>query len=92
VAKAVDFDGSGQVWFKILGLGPTCSDGSVTWPLSDLLNFLPSIIPANQLSDTYSCNVTKNLPSGHYLLRFEQFGNKNPYPAEIQQFRLHELK
>lgn len=64
-AAAVDFDGSGQVWFKILGLGPTCSGGWVTWPLSDLLNFPPSIIPANQLSDTYSCNVTKNLPSGH---------------------------
>jgi hypothetical protein len=32
--SAANFDGSGQVWFKILELGPTFnSDGSVTWPL-----------------------------------------------------------
>jgi hypothetical protein len=34
-STAAAFDGSGQVWFKILDLGPTfLADGSVTWPLS----------------------------------------------------------
>jgi hypothetical protein len=35
-AAAVDFDGSGQVWFKILDLGPTFGSGTVTWPLARL--------------------------------------------------------
>jgi hypothetical protein len=31
---AAAFDGSGQVWFKILDLGPTfAADGTSTWPL-----------------------------------------------------------
>jgi hypothetical protein len=42
--SAANFDGSGQVWFKILDLGPTFnSDGSVSWPLYrkiTLMNFL----------------------------------------------------
>jgi hypothetical protein len=33
-------------------------------------------------SDTYSYNIPKNLPSGDYLLRFEQLGIHNPYPLE----------
>lgn len=41
--------------------------------------------PGNQLSDTYSYNMPKNLPSGHYLLRFEQLGIHNPYPAGTPQ-------
>ena len=40
-AAAVDFDGSGEVWFKILDLGPTFSGGQATWPLSS--TFLISI-------------------------------------------------
>jgi len=31
---AAAFDGSGQVWFKILDIGPTFSGGSSTWDLS----------------------------------------------------------
>ena len=32
---AAAFDGSGQVWFKILDLGPTFdSSGTATWPLA----------------------------------------------------------
>jgi hypothetical protein len=42
--SAANFDGSGQVWFKILDLGPTFnSDGTVSWPLYrkiTILNFL----------------------------------------------------
>ena len=57
----------------------------MTWPLSGLLNCPPSIIPANQLSDTYSYNIPKNLPSGHCLLRFEPLGIHNPSPAGTPQ-------
>lgn len=39
-AAAVDFDGSGQVWFKILDLGPTFGAGTVTWPLARMSPFL----------------------------------------------------
>ncbi|KAE9364458.1 carbohydrate-binding module family 1 protein [Stipitochalara longipes BDJ] len=69
-AAAVDFDGSGQVWFKILDLGPTFSGGQATWPLYD----------------AYSYHIPSNLPSGDYLLRFEQLGIHNPYPAGTPQF------
>jgi hypothetical protein len=32
---ASSFDGSGQVWFKILDLGPTFdASGTSTWPLA----------------------------------------------------------
>jgi len=32
--SAANFDGSGQVWFKLVELGPVFnSDGSITWPL-----------------------------------------------------------
>lgn len=37
-AAAVDFDGSGQVWFKILDLGPTFGSGTVTWPLARIVS------------------------------------------------------
>ena len=34
-AAAKDFDGSGQVWFKILDIGPTFdSSGTATWNLA----------------------------------------------------------
>jgi hypothetical protein len=36
-AAAVDFDGSGEVWFKILDMGPTFSGGQATWPLYGML-------------------------------------------------------
>ena len=35
------FDGSGNVWFKIKDIGPTFSNGQVTWPLQRrLVHFL----------------------------------------------------
>jgi Auxiliary Activity family 9 (formerly GH61)/Fungal cellulose binding domain len=37
-------------------------------------------------SDTYSYHIPSNLPSGDYLLRFEQLGIHNPYPAGTPQF------
>jgi hypothetical protein len=68
---AAAFDGSGQVWFKILDLGPTFNaDGTSTWPLSQ----------------TYSYTIPPALPNGDYLLRVQQLGIHNPYPAGIPQF------
>ncbi|KAH8805901.1 glycosyl hydrolase family 61-domain-containing protein [Xylogone sp. PMI_703] len=65
------FDGSGQVWFKILDLGPTFNaDGTSTWPLAQ----------------TYSYNIPPALPNGDYLLRIQQLAIHNPYPAGIPQF------
>jgi len=70
-AAAVDFDGSGQVWFKILDLGPTfAADGTSTWPLAQ----------------SYTANLPTALPSGDYLLRIQQLGIHNPWPAGIPQF------
>ncbi|KAH7417659.1 glycosyl hydrolase family 61-domain-containing protein [Cadophora sp. MPI-SDFR-AT-0126] len=69
--SAADFDGSGQVWFKILDLGPTFdASGTATWPLAQ----------------TYTYNIPKALPNGNYLLRVQQLGIHNPYPAGIPQF------
>ncbi|KAF8853793.1 hypothetical protein BDZ45DRAFT_598044 [Acephala macrosclerotiorum] len=68
---AATFDGSGQVWFKILDLGPTFNaDGTSTWPLYQ----------------TYNYTIPPALPSGDYLLRVQQLGIHNPYPAGIPQF------
>jgi len=68
---AVAFDGSGQVWFKILDIGPTfAAGGTSTWPLAQ----------------TYTYYIPPNLPSGDYLLRIQQLGIHNPYPAGIPQF------
>lgn len=34
-STAATFDGSGQVWFKILDIGPNfAADGTATWPLA----------------------------------------------------------
>jgi len=67
---AAEFDGSGQVWFKILDIGPTFTGGNAVW----------------DLSQTYSYNIPANVPSGDYLLRIQQLGIHNPYPAGIPQF------
>jgi hypothetical protein len=52
--SAANFDGSGQVWFKILDLGPTFnSDGSVSWPLYrklTILNFLSPLRNTNNMT------------------------------------------
>lgn len=68
---AAAFDGSGQVWFKILDLGPTfAADGTSTWPLAQ----------------SYSYTIPPALPNGDYLLRVQQLGIHNPYPAGTPQF------
>ncbi|KAG0646442.1 putative endo-beta-1 [Hyphodiscus hymeniophilus] len=67
------FDGSGQVWFKILDIGPTFdASGTATWTLLQ----------------TYTYTIPPALPNGDYLLRIQQLGIHNPYPAGIPQFYL----
>jgi len=67
------FDGSGQVWFKILDIGPTFnSDGTSTW----------------DLQQSYTYQIPPALPNGDYLLRAQQLAIHNPWPAGIPQFYL----
>ena len=86
--SAADFDGSGQVWFKILDLGPTFdASGTATWPLARtfFVKFHTSSL-TDGIVETYSYTVPKALPNGDYLLRVQQLGIHNPYPAGIPQF------
>ncbi|RDW82058.1 glycoside hydrolase family 61 protein [Coleophoma cylindrospora] len=56
------FDGSGDVWFKILDLGPTFSGGSATWVLNQ----------------TYTFDLPTCVQDGDYLLRIQQLAIHNP--------------
>jgi len=67
---AADFDGSGNVWFKILDIGPDFSSGSAVWTLLQ----------------TYTFTIPSCVASGDYLLRIQQLGIHNPWPAGIPQF------
>ncbi|KAF5870958.1 putative glycoside hydrolase family 61 protein [Botrytis fragariae] len=67
---AAAFDGSGQVWFKILDIGPTFTNQVATW----------------NLYQTYTYTIPPNLPNGDYLLRIQQLAIHNPYPGGIPQF------
>ncbi|KAL3425827.1 fungal cellulose binding domain-containing protein [Phlyctema vagabunda] len=69
-STAAAFDGSGNVWFKILDIGPTFSNGAATW----------------DLKQTYTFNLPTCIPSGEYLLRVQQLAIHNPWPAGIPQF------
>lgn len=48
-SSAAAFDGSGQVWFKILDLGPTFdASGTATWPLARMVSTkLSCLTPAD---------------------------------------------
>ncbi|KAF3916718.1 Endoglucanase-4 [Dactylellina cionopaga] len=68
--SASAWDGSGANWFKFDQRGPVFSGGSVTWPLTQ----------------TYDVTIPASLPAGTWLLRAEQIGIHNPYPAGLPQF------
>jgi hypothetical protein len=68
--SAQSWDGSGANWFKFEQRGPTFSGGSVTWPMSI----------------SYDVTIPSGVPSGQWLLRAEQIGIHNPYPAGDPQF------
>jgi hypothetical protein len=38
-STAASFDGSGKVWFKILDIGPTFSNGQASWDLWRMSSF-----------------------------------------------------
>lgn len=69
-STAAAFDGSGKVWFKILDIGPTFSNGAATW----------------DLWQTYTYTIPPNVPSGDYLLRIQQLAIHNPYPGGTPQW------
>ncbi|KAL3431712.1 glycoside hydrolase [Aspergillus tetrazonus] len=54
---ASDFDGDGQVWFKIYEDGPTVTDDGLTWPSNG--------------ATTVNFTIPSSLPDGDYLLRVE---------------------
>ncbi|KAK6536153.1 hypothetical protein TWF281_000399 [Arthrobotrys megalospora] len=68
--SAQSWDGSGANWFKFEQRGPNFSGGSVTWPMSI----------------SYDVTIPSGVPSGQWLLRAEQIGIHNPYPAGDPQF------
>jgi len=54
---AANWDGSGNVWFKIFEQGPTISGGQLSWPSSG--------------ASKVTVPIPKSLPSGEYLFRVE---------------------
>jgi hypothetical protein len=54
---AANWDGSGEVWFKIFEQGPTISGGQLSWPSSG--------------ATKVTVPIPKSLPSGEYLFRVE---------------------
>ncbi|KAL4778692.1 glycoside hydrolase [Aspergillus varians] len=54
---AADFDGSGDVWFKIYEDGPTVHDDGFSWPTDG--------------ATTVEFTVPESLPDGDYLIRVE---------------------
>lgn len=69
---AANWDGSGDVWFKIFEQGPTISGGSLSWP-SDGKTQVTVPIP-------------KSLPSGEYLFRVEHIALHSAGSAGGAQF------
>jgi len=67
---ASDFDGSGEVWFKIKDIGPNFSSGTAVW----------------DLEQSYQATIPASVPNGDYLLRIQQLAIHNPWPAGIPQF------
>ncbi|SPO07153.1 related to cellulose binding protein CEL1 [Cephalotrichum gorgonifer] len=57
-------------WRKLYDIGPSFTGGQATWPLSQ----------------KYSWKLPTCLPDGEYLLRIQNLGIHNPYPAGIPQF------
>lgn len=61
-STAAEFDGTGQVWFKIFDDGPKFSGGSATW----------------DLKSTYTFNLPSCIPAGEYLVRIQSLAIHNP--------------
>lgn len=77
---AKDYDGSGQ-WFKIFDWGPSGSSWplrSEFYPIAVRSECLGVIVNLPGVSDSYTSNIPKCIPSGEYLLRIQQLGIHNP--------------
>jgi hypothetical protein len=60
----------GDGWAKIAEIGPTFNGNSASW----------------NLAQSYSFTLPSCVANGDYLLRIEQLGIHNPWPAGIPQF------
>ncbi|KAL2131940.1 hypothetical protein VTI74DRAFT_4422 [Chaetomium olivicolor] len=58
-----DWDGSGNLWFKISEWGPDFSTGTINWPQLGV--------------SQYEFTIPSAVPDGSYLLRIEQLGVYN---------------
>ncbi|KAL2864816.1 lytic polysaccharide monooxygenase auxiliary activity family 9 protein [Aspergillus lucknowensis] len=58
--KAAEFDGDGEVWFKIYQDKPEVGSGGLTWPSNG--------------ASTVEFTLPASLPDGEYLVRVEQIG------------------
>ncbi|KAF4151058.1 hypothetical protein CNMCM6936_004648 [Aspergillus lentulus] len=67
-----NFDGAGEVWFKIHEWGADFSTGSINWPQLGLMS--------------YSFQLPPSLPNGSYLLRIEHIGVHNAANPNSAQF------
>jgi hypothetical protein len=94
-----NFDGAGNVWFKINEWGADFSSGSISWP--QLGENDPSILlitsrfcsrianlyhPPTPGITSYSFQLPPSLPNGSYLLRIEHIGVHNAANANSAQF------
>ena len=95
LTTAAAFDGSGDMWFKILDIGPIFPGG--TW---DLKRKLPFILEPHQIhkyetvnySETYTFNTPACIPSGDYLLRIQQLASITPGRQEFRNSILSVLR
>lgn len=81
---AANWDGSGDVWFKIYEVGPVFSPGEMNWPelgttdirLMQNFNFHKSHADSQTILGENIINFTipADVPSGDYLVRVEQIG------------------
>jgi hypothetical protein len=71
---AANWDGSGNVWFKIFSEGPVISAGTLSWPSSG--------------KKAVSVPIPKSLPSGEYLFRVEHIALHSASAAGGAQFYL----
>ncbi|KAF2192265.1 lytic polysaccharide monooxygenase [Zopfia rhizophila CBS 207.26] len=71
---AANWDGSGQVWFKIFEQGADISASGMSWP--------------SQGKSSVTVTIPKSLPSGDYLFRVEHIGLHSASGAGGAQFYL----
>jgi hypothetical protein len=69
---AANWDGSGNVWFKLFEQGPNIGNGQLTWPSDG--------------KQVVSIPIPKSMPSGEYLFRVEHIALHSASSAGGAQF------